>query len=184
MPLRFRLLSRWMPIVLLTIASGGGVASGALAAGGNPHKQHGAGSAPIHIEVQDGQKSKIATTAIHPPGSAAPSAALSFEREYQPGDRIVITGPQRVAVRLDRNMPECVLYLAGPSQGSLDYEIPYGRAEQQTGSAYAPESFSGKSHTVAARVIAPEELAGLSQPGAQSLRSVATGRRPGASLSP
>lgn len=160
MPLRFRLLSRWMPIVLLTIASGGGVASGALAAGGNPHKQHGAGSAPIHIEVQDGQKSKIATTAIHPPGSAAPSAALSFEREYQPGDRIVITGPQRVAVRLDRNMPECVLYLAGPSQGSLDYEIPYGRAEQQTGSAYAPESFSGKSHTVAARVIAPEELAG------------------------
>lgn len=160
MPLSSRLFSQWMLIVLLTTASGGWVTCGALTKGGNPHKRHGAGNAPIYIEVQDGQKLKIAGASIQAPSSKAASTVLSFEREYQPGDRIVLTGPQRIAVRLDGNMPECLLYLAGPSQGSFVYEIPYGRAEQQTGSAYAPESFSGNSHSITARDFNQEELTG------------------------
>ena len=78
---------------------------------------------------------------------------LVLDREYQPGDRIILSGPQRMAVRLDENMPECVLYLPNPSPESVSYEIPYGVEEKDTGSAYAPESFAGKSHRVAVRTL-------------------------------
>jgi hypothetical protein len=88
------------------------------------------------------------------------SAALSFDREYRPGDRIVLSRSRRMAVRLDESMPDCLLYLPDPSRGSFSYEIPYGREERQTGSAYAPESFAGNSHRVAARALNQEELTG------------------------
>ena len=38
-------------------------------------------------------------------------------------------------MRLDEKMPECLLYLADSAHGKFSYEVPYGRAEQQTGSA-------------------------------------------------
>jgi hypothetical protein len=94
------------------------------------------------------------------PPSMGSSAALSFDREYRPGDRIVLSRSRRMAVRLDESMPDCLLYLPDPSRGSFSYEIPYGREERQTGSAYAPESFAGNSHRVVARAFNQEELAG------------------------
>jgi hypothetical protein len=54
-------------------------------------------------------------------------------------------------------MPECLLYLADSAQGKFSYEVPYGRAEQQTGSAYAPENFTGRSHTVTVRPLNQQE---------------------------
>jgi len=84
---------------------------------------------------------------------------LDVEREYQPGDRIIVGGPQWMAVRLDEHMPECLVYLASDS-GNVTFEIPYGTDEQQTGSAYAPESFAGKSHRVAVRTLTKKELKG------------------------
>jgi hypothetical protein len=154
-----KLFSRWILVVLLAISVGGWAIRGAFALGGKPAKKQG-GEAPVRIELQDGQGATVAATGIHAPSSTSDSAALSFDREYLPGDRIVIAGPQRIAVRLDKSMPECLLYLSGASHGSFSYEIPYGREERQTGSAYAPESFSGRYHRVAARAINREELAG------------------------
>jgi hypothetical protein len=116
------------------------------------------GPVPIHLEVQDGQGARIAGPEIHASSSAAALVALAFDREYQPGDRIVFGGLNRIAVRTDESMPECLLYI--PDSGNSSYEIPYGRAEQQTGSAYAPESFAGKSHRVTARALNAPELAG------------------------
>jgi hypothetical protein len=58
---------------------------------------------------------------------------------------------------LDRNFSECLLYLADSSQGKFDFEIPYGRGEQQTGSAYAPEIFSGRAHRVEERILTQKE---------------------------
>ncbi len=118
----------------------------------------GANKAPFHIEVQDGQGARIAGPESAPSKKA--SAVLAFDREYQPGDRIIFGGPQRMAVRMDDHMPECILYLAPSSQGSVSFEIPYGTEEKQTGSAYAPESFAGKSHRVALRALSKHELAG------------------------
>ena len=57
-------------------------------------------------------------------------------------------------------MPGCLLYLADSAQGEFSYELPYGRAEQQTGSAYAPESFAGNSHTVTVRPLNEQEKTG------------------------
>ena len=113
-----------------------------------------------HIEVQDSQGVRIAGPEIFAATKKAASAVLVFDREYQPGDRIIFGGPQRMAVRLDERMPECVLYLPSSSRGSVSYEIPYGREEKQTGSAYAPESFAGKSHRAAVRTLNKYELTG------------------------
>ena len=64
-----------------------------------------------------------------------------------------------MAVRLDEHMPECLVYLASDA-GNVTYEIPYGTDEQQTGSAYAPESFAGKSHRVTVRGLSKKEIKG------------------------
>ena len=64
-----------------------------------------------------------------------------------------------MALRPDEHMPGCVVYLAS-SSGNVTYEIPYGTEEKQTGSAYAPESFAGKSHQVTVRALTKKELKG------------------------
>ncbi len=122
-------------------------------------KVSGNGKASFHIEVQDAQGTRIAGPEIDVTSGKEPSAALGVEREYQPGDRIIFSGPQRMAVRLDELMPECLVYLASDA-GNVTYEIPYGTDEQQTGSAYAPESFAGKSHRVTVRALTKKELKG------------------------
>ncbi len=129
-----------------------------LAAGDESPKA--SGKAQFHIEVQDAQGGRIAGPEIKAASSKTASAVLAFEREYQPGDRIILGGPKRMAVRLDESMPECLLFLPGATQELASYEIPYGREERQTGSAYAPESFAGKSHRVSARTLSKKELTG------------------------
>jgi hypothetical protein len=102
-------------------------------------------NAPFHVEAQDSQGVRIAGADSH---------------EYQPGDRLILSGPQRMAVKLDETMPECLLYLPASSQEKFVYEIPYGREEKQTGSAYAPEMFAGQSHHVELRALKKKELTG------------------------
>ena len=126
---------------------------------GSPSAQ-GARNAPFHIEVQDGRGVRIAGPEIQAAPPEKASAVLVLEREYQPGDRIMFGGPQRMVVRLDEHMPECILYLAGPAPGSASYEIPYGVEEKQTGSAYARESFAGKNHRIEVRALNKHELSG------------------------
>ena len=65
-----------------------------------------------------------------------------------------------MAVRIDQTLPECLVYAPNPSSVALLYEIPYGRAEQETGSAYAPDSFSGDSHRVSVRALTGQERYG------------------------
>jgi len=112
----------------------------------------------LHIEVQDKNGTRIIDSATAIGSSQTDSASLDFHRAYQPGDRILFTGPQEMAVRMDQTMPECMIYAANPA--SLAYEIPHGRAEQETGSAYAPEAFSGDSHRVTLRAMTGQERHG------------------------
>jgi len=113
----------------------------------------------LHIEVQDRQGLRIAASEAGAKPQAD-SLSLAFQRGYQPGDRILVTGPRRMAVRMDENMPECLIYLSQSLPGSFVYDIPFGRAEQETGSAYAPESFSGDSHRVSVRAWSEQERHG------------------------
>ena len=106
---------------------------------------------PIRIEVLDRQGARIAGADNLAASSRAGSATLAFDREYQPGDRIVIGGPRRIAVQLDEKMSECRLVLASNSADGFSFDIPYGSEEAQTGSAYAPEAFAGKAHRIVVR---------------------------------
>lgn len=112
----------------------------------------------FHVEVENAQGSRVSVPKMHAANSKSASVEFDFDREYQPGDRIIFNGPHRMAVRLDDTVPECLIYSPDASPGHLTYEIPYGRAEQQTGSAYAPEAFVGTSHRVRFRTLNRHEL--------------------------
>jgi hypothetical protein len=114
-----------------------------------------ASSAAIRIEVQDQHGTRVSDSAAATDSSVA---TLDLHRAYQPGDRIFFSGPQEMAVRVDQTMPECMIY--APDSASLVYEIPHGRAEQETGSAYAPDAFSGDSHRVTVRAMTEQERHG------------------------
>jgi hypothetical protein len=146
-------------MIAVLIISLSGLPSALLAFGQEPPKVPGHGKTSFHIEVQNAQGARIAGPNIQEASGKEPSAALDVEREYKPGDRIIFGGQQRMAVRLDEHMPECLVYLTSDA-GYVTFEIPYGTDEQQTGSAYAPESFAGKSHRVAVRALTKQELKG------------------------
>lgn len=68
------------------------------------------GNVPFRIAVEDAQGGQIAAPYVHPGSAKKDSASLTFEHEYQPGDRLLLGGPQRIAVRVDETFPECLLY--------------------------------------------------------------------------
>ena len=118
----------------------------------------GSGKPRIHIEVQDAHGTLVAGP-VNQAGSAK-EAELTFDRVYQPGDRVLFGGPQRMAVHMDNSMSDCLIYAPHASSGDLSYEIPYGKEEKETGSAYAPESFAGQSHRISIRALSKQEISG------------------------
>ena len=86
------------------------------AARGLVSKPHG-GTATFQVAVLDASGTSIAGDSGHSAG------AHSINREYKPGDRIEVTGSQRMAVRLDEKMSECLLYLADSAHGKFSYEV-------------------------------------------------------------
>jgi hypothetical protein len=117
-------------------------------------------TAALHIEVQDKNGTRIIDSATSTESKQSTLLSHDFQHVLNPGDRILFTGPREMAVRMDQTMPECLIYAPNSSSGSLLYEIPSGRAEQETGSAYAPESFSGDSHRVTLRALTEQERHG------------------------
>jgi hypothetical protein len=144
--LRPRMGIVWMAVIC------GLFVSVSLALGGRSQN----GTAQFHIALQNGQGKLLAGAS----SSKAGSKVLTFDREYQPGDRLVLSGPRRMAVRVDGTLPECLLYVPDSTEGEFIYEIPYGREEKQTGSAYAAEMFAGESHRIELRAMNKGELTG------------------------
>ena len=116
----------------------------------------GSGRPALHIELQDAQGARVAGPAVQP--SKGKTAVLAIERAYQPGDRVVFSGPQRMALRVDDDIPECIIFAPRAATENSMYEIPWGREEKQTGSAYAPESFAGNSHRITLRTLSRREV--------------------------
>ena len=117
----------------------------------------GKGKAALRIEVQDQQGVRIGSPEATST-SQSNTVSLDINRAYQSGDRILFTGPKEMALRVDHSMQECMIFAPNPI--SLAYELPHGRAEHETGSAYAPESFSGDSHQVTLRALTEQERHG------------------------
>lgn len=77
---------------------------------------------------------------------------LAADREFAKGDKLRIAGPRHLVLRLDAKMPQCLVYAP---EGVVEYPIPSGVERR----VYAPETFAGARHTIAARPATAEELA-------------------------
>ncbi len=115
--------------------------------------------APLRLEVRDAQGAIVAQSGKDARSAHETSTALAFDREYQPGDRIVLHGPSRMAVRMDDRMPECLVYPANPGVG-FSFDIPSGQGEPATRSPFSQDSFAGNSHRLTARTLTAEERVG------------------------
>jgi len=112
----------------------------------------------LRIEVQDANGVAVAGPGKVTRTHRGSSATLAFEREYQPGDRIILSGPAQIIARLDESMQECSLILADSPAAVFSFQIPYGEGEPQTRSAYSPKSFTGTAHQITVRVMTKREL--------------------------
>ena len=93
------------------------------------------------------KEGKTAARALAPmPNNAA---YLRMRREFRPGDRVVVTGPAEMEIRVAR-MRSAIVYCPG---GRWEFPIPFGRA------ARAYPSFAGSLHTVSARAPTPAQRA-------------------------
>jgi hypothetical protein len=101
----------------------------------------------VSIALQDGTGNTIAT-AKSPTKSGM--ATLDTAREYQPGDRIMVQGPAWMALHVSDAIGECSVYLSPAAHSIIRFEIPYGKGEQRTGSAYPSDAFTGTSHRITA----------------------------------
>ena len=110
----------------------------------------------VHVQLQDTEGKSLARAQAEPGKSN--SVALLVERAYRPGDRIIFGGVPWMAVRVDDAMPECFVF--GPRAAAEDasYEIPWGREEKETASAYDPNSFAGTSHRITVRALSKREI--------------------------
>ncbi len=107
----------------------------------------------VHIEICDAAGKVAAET------SAAGSAVLAVDRPFQPGDRILVTGPKQMIIRLDASLAEsCVVV----PTGKLEFPVTLsGDPNQpQKGKVYPPECFLGTKHVISARALSKEEQSG------------------------
>ena len=89
-------------------------------------KSSGDDKASIQIQIQDARGTLVAGPETR--ASSSKTTSLAFQREFQPGDRIIFGGPKRMAVQADQNMPECLIYTPLAESNTVSYVIPYGRA--------------------------------------------------------
>jgi hypothetical protein len=137
-----------------------GLAAGLFAASAENPKSKKISPPSVRVEVQDAHGVVIADSGKAVEGSDGASAVLAFNHEYQPGDRIVVAGPSRIAVRVDDWIPECIVFLANSPHRQFSFDIPYGQGEAQTRSPFSQDSFAGERHRVTARLLSTEELSG------------------------
>lgn len=100
----------------------------------------------ITISVKD-QTGALLAQASHPE-----EALLRIDREYQPGDTILIEADQNhLWVQMDMTLLPGEVYLP---QGRMTWRIPEGEHRL----AYCPVAFQGTRHTVTARLMTAAEV--------------------------
>ena len=107
-------------------------------------------SGALRIELRAADGSVVASQ------TGAAAATLTLDRVYADGDRIVITGPQHLAVRLDETMPECIVF---SPQGRFEYLVPQKQGRMASRRVVSPKSFQGNRHVIAASSATAAQLA-------------------------
>ena len=100
----------------------------------------------IVIQVRDAEGNLLAAV------SHEKEAMLCVDRKYQPGDRLVIRGAERLFVQMDQSLPACEIYVP---DGCMEWPVPSGEHRL----AYAPGSFGGARHVITAREMEADEIA-------------------------
>ena len=101
----------------------------------------------IIVRAADGA---VLATAEHPE-----EAWLSVDRVYQPGDRILISGPAHLSVQMDQALPAGEVFLP---LGRMTWTVPAGEHRL----AYAPGTFEAPRHIIRAAVV-PEHCLRVSR---------------------
>ncbi len=78
-------------------------------------------------------------------------AMLCLDRVYQPSDRLVIRGAERLCVQMDQSLPASEVYVPGEI---MEWPVPSGEHRL----AYAPGIFEAPRHVITARKLAEEEV--------------------------
>ncbi len=76
----------------------------------------------------------------------------TVDHAYKPGDVIRVVGPKYMMIRLDKGMPENLVYAP---KGGVEYPVPHGPQLK----SHPEKCFTGTSHGVSARPATPEEIA-------------------------
>ena len=114
--------------------------------------------AGLRLRLQDAAGKEIAHAAAGDGKSKI--FVLSVERAFEPGDRLLFGGTKWMGLRVADSIPECVVYAPRASAEDASFEIPWGREEKETGSAYAPESFAGNSRRITLRALSKRDISG------------------------
>jgi len=109
--------------------------------------------AVVRVEVRDAAGAVVAETS-----AGGGPVALAVDREYKPGDRIIVTGPPHMVLRLDAAMPECPVF--SPT-GRIEFPVTKTADPdpKRPGKVYPPEAFAGPKHVVTARPATADDLA-------------------------
>lgn len=110
----------------------------------------------VHVQLQDAEGKSIVQARAE--SGKSNSVALLVERAYRPGDRIIFGGVPWMGVRVDDAMPECFVFEPRAADEDASYEIPWGREEKETASAYDPNMFAGTSHRITVRALSKREI--------------------------
>ena len=78
-------------------------------------------------------------------------ALLCLDREYRPGDAVVIGGGRHLYVQMDQALPAGEVYLP---DGKMTWTVPAGEHRL----AYAPGTFEARRHVICARRMTREEV--------------------------
>ena len=109
----------------------------------------------IVIQVRDAEGNLLAAV------SHEKEAMLCVNRVYQPGDRLVIRGAERLFVQMDQSLSACEVFAP---EGRMDWPVPSGEHRL----AYAPGCFEAPRHVIAAREMEEEEI-GAVRPNVSSV---------------
>ena len=80
--------------------------------------------------------------------------SMIYDRDYQPGDKIIVTLPENkkhALVKIDDCLEPALIHLPN---ARLEYWVPYG--DELLG--YPPGTFTGNRHVIEAREAEPEEI--------------------------
>jgi hypothetical protein len=107
----------------------------------------------VQVEVRDAAGAVVAEVQ-----ASGGLATLNVDREYKPGDRIIVSGPPHLVVRLDAAMPESPVF--SPT-GRIEFPITKTADPdpKRPGKVYPPEAFAGPKHVVTARPATADEPA-------------------------